>query len=283
MKMKVSSPKPVVVLMCAILALVAASVTLIAQTEIQLRKNKYAESDDVQLGRQAAAEMEKKLTIVRDREMSSYLARVGNHLAESIPEQFQHSQFEYTFKVVEAKEINAFALPGGPMYVNTGMIVAAKREGEMAGVMAHEIAHVALRHGTAQATKGEKYQTLGALGQIGGAILGGAAGTAVGQGAQMGAGMYLLKFSREYETEADVLGAQILARAGYDPRDLGEMFKTIEAQGGSGGPQFLSSHPNPQNRYQRIEQEAKMLKVSGQPPDDRDFRRMQARIANGGR
>src|SRR6185436_14830235 len=135
---------------------------------------------------------------------------------------FQHREFEYYFKVVEAREINAFALPGGPMYVNTGMILAAKREGEMAGVMSHELAHVALRHGTAQATKAAPYQTLGALGQIGGAILGGALGGILGQGSQMGVGVYLLRFSREYETEADVLGAQIMARAGYNPRDLAE-------------------------------------------------------------
>ena len=280
--MKVIS-KPVSLFTSAlvILTVLIASMTVLSQTEIKLRSNKYSEADDVKLGHEAAGEIEKKLTLVRDNETSRYLASVGNRLAQAIPEQFQHGPFEYTFKVVDAKEINAFALPGGPMYVNTGMIAAAKREGEMAGVMAHEIAHVALRHGTAQATKGQKYQTLGALGQIGGAILGGAAGAAVGQGAQMGAGMYMLKFSREYETEADILGAQILARSGYDPRDLGEMFKTIQSQGGSGGPQFLSSHPNPENRYQRIDQEAKMLRVVGTPPDDRDFRRIQARITGG--
>jgi hypothetical protein len=269
---------------CALILILAigAPVTVPGQTAIQLRKNKYSESDDVQLGRQAAAEIEKKLRLVRDPEASNYLQGVGNRLARAIPEQFQHGPFEYMFKVVEAREINAFALPGGPMYVNSGMILAAKREGEMAGVMAHEIAHVALRHGTAQATKAAPYQTMGAIGQIGGAILGGVLGGVVGQGSQMGAGMYLLKFSREYETEADILGAQILARAGYDPRDLAAMFKTIESQGGGGGPEFLSSHPNPQNRYQRIEQEAALLRVTGKPPDGREFERIQARFAEGG-
>src|SRR6185436_7701870 len=90
-------------------------------------------------------------------------------LVAAIPSEFQHREFQYYFKVVNARDINAFALPGGPMYVNRGMIESAGREGEMAGVMAHEIAHVALRHGTAQATKGQKYGSLRALLGIGGA------------------------------------------------------------------------------------------------------------------
>ncbi|MEP7271065.1 MAG: M48 family metallopeptidase [Acidobacteriota bacterium] len=275
-------PKPISVVTgwLVMLFVVLAPLASLAQTEIVLRKNKYSAQDDVQLGRQAAAEIEKKLQLVRDPEANSYLEGVGARLAEAIPPQFQHPEFDYYFKVVDAKEINAFALPGGPMYVNTGMIAAAKREGEMAGVMAHEIAHVALRHGTAQATKAAPYQTLGAIGQIGGAILGGALGGILGQGSQLGVGVYMLKFSREYETEADILGAQILARAGYDPRDLAAMFRTIEEQGAKGGPEFLSSHPSPANRYQRIEQEASALRFEGREPDSRDFSRMQARIAN---
>jgi hypothetical protein len=249
-----------------------------AQTQIALRKNKYSERDDVQLGRQAAAEIERKIRILRDAETGAYLERVGGRLAAAIPPQFQHREFEYYFKVVEAREINAFALPGGPMYVNTGMILAAKREGEMAGVMSHELAHVALRHGTAQATKAAPYQTLGALGQIGGAILGGALGGILGQGSQMGVGVYLLRFSREYETEADILGAQIMARAGYNPRDLAEMFRTIQEQGSGGGPEFLSSHPNPENRFQRIEQEASLLRIQERQPNSRDFTRIQAHL-----
>src|SRR6185295_2218426 len=110
----------------------------------------------------------------------------------------------------------AFALPGGPVYVNRGMIEAARSEGEMAGVMAHELSHVALRHGTAQATKAQAPGVqLGAIGgAILGSIIGGDVGGIVAQGSQLGVGAYLLKYSREYETQADVLGAQILARAG---------------------------------------------------------------------
>lgn len=256
----------------------AAPLTAITQTRISLRKNKYSTQDDVQLGRQAAGEIEQKIRLLRDAQTERYLQSVGGRLVEAIPGEFQHNGFDYVFKVVEAKEINAFALPGGPMYVNTGMIVAAKSEGEMAGVMAHEIAHVALRHGTAQATRAAPAQTAGGIGQILGGILGGTLGGIIGAGAQIGAGTYLLKFSREYETEADILGAQIMANAGYDPRDLAEMFRTIQQQGGGGGPEFLSSHPNPANRYERIEQEARMLRVSANRNDEREFERIKARI-----
>jgi hypothetical protein len=168
------------------------------------------------------------------------------------------------------------------MFVNRGMIEAAHSEGEMAGVMAHELSHVALRHGTAQATKA---QGIGVqLGEIGGAILGavigGNAGEAVAQGAQLGLGAYLLKYSREYETQADVLGAQILARAGYDPMDLARMFETIEKQGGGSGPEWLSSHPNPGNRQERISQEAAKLNIvdGGRSSQSAEFSQIQSSL-----
>src|SRR4029079_8814791 len=123
-------------------------------------------------------------------------------------------EVRYSVKVVNVREINAFALPGGPMYLNRGMIEAAKTEGEVAGVMAHELSHVALRHGTAQATKGQGASILGALGQIGGAIIGGGLGQVLSTGSQIGAGLKLMQYSREFESQADILGAQIMARAG---------------------------------------------------------------------
>src|SRR5205814_5992592 len=169
-----------------------------------------------------------------------------------------HPECRYYFKVVNASDLNAFALPGGPMYVNRGMIEAAKTEGEMAGVMAHELSHVALRHGTAQATKAQKYGLLAGIAGIAGTIFG---GPGLGQVAQAPFGVYFLKFSREYETEADLLGARIMASAGYDPRDLANMFQTIERQGGGGGG-FLSDHPSSSNRYARINQEAQYLHVN---------------------
>jgi predicted Zn-dependent protease len=142
--------------------------------------------------------------------------------------------------------------------------------------MAHEISHVALRHGTAQASKAQKYGLLAGILGIGGAILGGPAGAAA-QVAGQGVGVYFLKFSREYETEADILGAQIMARAGYDPRDLAGMFQILERQGGGGGG-FLSDHPSPSDRYARINREAAMLRVNNPITDTREFARVQERL-----
>ena len=249
-----------------------------AQTPIKIHSNKFSTADDVKLGQEAAAEAEKKMQLVGDAELGAYLERVGQRLAASIPTEFQHPEFHYSFKVVNAKEINAFALPGGPMYVNSGMIVAAKTEDEMAGVMAHEISHVALRHGTANVTKAQKYSMLSNVMGMGGAILGGPLATVAQMGAQ-GVGVYLLKFSREYETEADLLGARIMANAGYDPRELANMFRTLESQGGGGGPSFLSDHPSAKDRYAKINQEAQSLSVNtATAPDRHDFVVAQQRL-----
>jgi hypothetical protein len=157
------------------------------------------------------------------------------------------------------------------------MIEAAKTEGEVAGVMAHEISHVALRHGTAQATKGQGAAILGTLGQIGGAIIGGGLGQILSTGSQIGAGLKLMQYSREFESQADLLGAQIMARAGYDPREMANMFRTIEKEGGGGGPQWMSSHPNPGNRYNAITTEAKSLRVQGNA-NTGQFPSIQARL-----
>ena len=259
------------------LTLVAISVmplAALAQTQIKYHSNKYSIQQDVQLGRQAAQEVEQQMPLLRDQEVQAYVERVGSRLANAIPSQYRHAEFDYYFKVVNARDINAFALPGGPMYINRGMIEAAKNEGEMAGVMAHEISHVALRHGTAQATKGQKYGLLAGIAGIAGTILG---GPGVGQLAQAPFAIYFLKFSREYETEADILGSQIMANAGYDPRDLANMFRTLQQQGGSSGG-FLSSHPSPSDRYARIEREARLLRVNAGTRDTRDFARIQERL-----
>src|SRR5204863_9479256 len=148
------------------------------------------------LGRQAAARAEQQLPILRDEALTSYVRNVGRRLVESVPADLQHPEFRYSVKIVNVREINAFALPGGPMYVNRGMIEAARNEGEMAGVMAHEISHVALRHATAQATKQSSAGSmLGQLGLIlGGAVLGGQSGAEMGQ---MAASAWMTKYSRE--------------------------------------------------------------------------------------
>ncbi len=264
----------------SLVAIALMPLSAIAQTPIKYHSNKYSVQDDVTLGRRAAQEVEQQFPLMRDSQVESYVQDVGNRLVNAIPSQFQHSEFQYNFKVVNARDINAFALPGGPMYVNRGMIEAARTEGEMAGVMAHEIAHVALRHGTAQATKGQKYGLLAGIAGIAGTILG---GPGVGQLAQAPFAVYLLKFSREYETEADILGAQIMARAGYDPRDLANMFRTIQQQGGGSSGGFLSSHPNPSDRYARINREAQMLRIEGGQRDTREFASVQQRLRGAGR
>src|SRR6266536_462227 len=260
-----------------VFAVFAMPVAVFSQTQIKYHSNKYKPSDDLKLGRQAAAEVEQQMPILRDPEATSYISRVGQRLVSSIPPEFQHPEFQYYFKIVNARDINAFALPGGPMYVNRGMIEAAHNEGEMAGVMAHELSHEILRHGTAQATKAQKYGLLAGILGIGGQILGGPAGAAA-QIAGQGVGVYFLKFSREYETEEDILGSQIMARAGYDPRDLAAMFQTIERQGGGSSGGFMSSHPSPANRNARILQEAQYLRVQNPVGHTRDFERIQAKL-----
>lgn len=249
-----------------------------AQTQIKAPKNKYKVQDDVKLGNQAAAEVEKKFPIIDDRDAAAYIERVGQRLVDSIPPQFRISEFDYRFKWVNARDLNAFALPGGPMYINRGMIEAARNEGELAGVMAHELSHVALRHATAQATKQTSAKSmLGQLGLIlGGAVLGGEAGAQLGA---LGAAAWMTKYSREYESQADLLGAQIMATAGYDPSDLANVFQTIQGQGGNRGPEWLSSHPDPGNRYQKINREAQYLNVSREPIKiTRDFQRTQTKF-----
>ena len=272
--MRLVSKRKTVTAWVTLVAILALPLSIAAQTQIKYHSNKFSIQDDVKLGRQAAQEAEQQFPLLRDEDVRGYVERVGRRLVSAIPSQFQHPEFQYYFKVVNARDINAFALPGGPMYVNRGMIEAARTEGEMAGVMAHEISHVALRHGTAQATKGQKYGLLAGIAGIAGTIFG---GPGVGQLAQAPFAVYLLKFSREYETEADILGSQILARAGYDPRDLANMFRTLEQQGAGGGG-FLSDHPSPSDRYARINREAQNLRIENPIRDSREFARAQERL-----
>ena len=261
----------------AMLVAVATTVSL-AQTKVTAPKNKYSVQDDVKLGREAAAEVTKQMPMLRDERVDGYVDRVGARLVQQIPSEFQHNGFRYTFDVVNLREINAFALPGGPMFAHRGMLEKARTEGEIAGVLAHEISHVALRHGTAQATKATPYQ----IGQIGsailGAIIGGGWGEVVSQGGQIGFGAAFLRYSRDYEKQANILGAQIMARAGYDPRDMANMFRTIEKEGGNRGPEWMSNHPNPGNRAEYITREAQALRVTNPVRDTEEFRSVQDRL-----
>lgn len=262
----------------AALAFVVSCALLSAQTVVTAPDNKYTPAQDVELGRQAAQEMRQQLPILDDDEAESYVEGVGRRLVAAIPRELQHPEFRYTFEVVNVREINASALPGGPMFVNRGMIETANTEGEIAGVMAHEISHVVLRHGTAQASKATKYEVGSVLGQIAGAIIGGGWGQVVSGASQFGFGAAFLRFSREYEKQADIEGSHIMAAAGYDPRDMANVFKTIEKQGGSGGPQWLSDHPNPGNRVEYITEEAQRLRVQNPIHDTRAFEQVQAHL-----
>jgi Zn-dependent protease with chaperone function len=249
---------------------------VMAQTAIKLAKNRYTPQQDVELGRKGAAEVRAQFPIIKDERITTYLTRIGDRLVAAAPQELKQSVYEYSFTPVNVKEINAFALPGGPMFVHRGMFDAAETEAEVTGVMAHELAHVLLRHGTANASKAQNpWLQIGQLaGQIGGAMAGGAAGSAIAQGSQLGLGAMLLRYSRDFEKEADLLGSQIMARAGYDPRALAHMFETIEreskASGGGDTPQWLSSHPNPGNRTQYINKEAAALTIAN-PADMSGF------------
>ncbi len=265
--------------LAAALALVSGTGPGTAQTRITAPKNNYPVSEDVELGRKAADEVSNELPLLDDRRVDDWVEEVGRTLVAAIPAEFSHPEFTYTFEVVNQADINAFALPGGPMFLNRGMIEAATAEGQVAGVMAHEISHVALRHGTAQATKAQSPGfVLGAIGAQIARVFGGTVGGIASEAAQFGLGATFLKFSREYESQADILGAQMLARAGYDPREMANMFKTIEEQGGGGQIEFLSSHPNPENRYERINEEARSLRVQGNASTG-DFPAVRERLA----
>ncbi len=220
-----------------------AAIPLHARVEHKPGFNTFKPDQDIQLGKDAAAEMEKELALVSDSQLNDYINRLGQKLAGFAP----GHRYPYRFSLVNAKEINAFALPGGPIYIHTGIILSAESEAQLAGVLAHEISHVALRHSTNQASKAMLAQAPLAI--LGGILSGGGIG---GQLAQLGIGFGLnsvfLKFSRSAERQADQQGAQMLYDAGYDPRAMAQFFEIIEAESGNRGIEFLASHPNPGNR-----------------------------------
>ena len=259
-------------------ALLATPYAALAQTRVIAPNNPYPVAKDVELGRQAAQQAERQMPLLRDASVQAYVERVGQRLAEAIPSEFQHSEFRYNYKVVDVRDVNAFALPGGFTYVNRGLIETAQNEAQLAGVIAHEISHVALRHGTAQAAKAQKYQVGSVLAQIAGAVIGGGAGQVVGAAGQLGIGAAFMRFSRDYERQADTLGAQIMARAGYDPHELANMFRILEQIGGKSGPEWLSDHPNPGNRFEAINHEADLLNARNAERDTQEFHTIQARL-----
>jgi len=258
----------------------AATLTAGAQTPITLKDNKYTPAQDVQIGQEAAQQVRREYPLLNDATSERLVDRIGDRLVDSIPPPFRQPAFRYSFDVVNMREINAFALPGGPMFVNRGMIQASGTEAEVAGVMAHELAHVVLRHGTVQASRAQKFQIGAIAGQILGAIVGGNAGAVIAQGSEFGLGAYFLKYSREFEREADLFGAQLMARAGYDPRAMATMFDKIARQGRSGAPEWLSSHPNPGNRSAAIRKEAEMLAAPTYAGNANEFNSVKARLGS---
>ena len=262
------------------LTVVPAAPVLAAPTQVKPGFNVFSAEQDVEIGRQSAVEAERQLPLLNDRNTQAYVESVFSRLAAQAP----GTKFPYQIRVVNARDINAFALPGGFTYVNRGAITSARTEGELAGVLAHEISHVALRHGTNQATKA--YMTQAGLGVLGG-ILGRGKPESTAQIINIigGLGMnaVFLKYSRDAETQADIVGAQIMARAGYDPMEMANFFELLRKESGNqggGAAQFFSDHPAPANRQARIQQEVKLIGATNvrRAADGGEFARVQANL-----
>ncbi|MFL6229203.1 MAG: M48 family metalloprotease [Pyrinomonadaceae bacterium] len=236
--------------------------------------NLFTPEQDVEVGRRSAEEIAHQVPLLNDAAILNYVRALGAKLAAHA----SGEKFPYQFNVVATRDINAFALPGGFVFINAGVIMAAKDEGELAGVMAHEITHVALRHGTNQASKAYIAQKgLGMLGRVFGRDSN--IGQVVGAVGGTGANILFLRFGRTAETQADLEGARVMAEAGYDPRDMANFFKTLQAQGGQRTPEMLSDHPDPGNRVQSINQELPSLHVSAKPTHDTpEFEQVKARL-----
>jgi hypothetical protein len=235
----------------------------------------FTVDQEIQAGQEAAAQTYKQYPVLPDSNpITQYVQRLGRQLVAHAPGE----RWPFNFHVVNEKDINAFALPGGPLFVNIGAIQAADNESQLAGVMAHEISHVVQRHATRAATKQYKAQVgLGILG----AILGGSAGGQLAAaGISFAAGSYFLKNSRQAEKEADLLGTDIMYDSGFDPTGLPKFFQKIEAEG-SQGPQFLSDHPDPGNRIEYVQKEIQTLPPkSNYRVDSPEFREIKRLATN---
>ena len=242
------------------------------RTEFKPGWNKFSPQEDVELGKRASADAQKHLPLCNAPKVDAYLTQLGMRLAQKL--QTGGVQYPFEFHCVNDKAINAFALPGGFVFVNRGTIEVADNEAQLAAVMAHELSHVALRHGTNQATKEIFTQTgLGLFGAIFGDSTGGALLTTLGS---FTAGGVLLRYSRTAESQADVMGTQVLYDAGYDPRGMAQFFEKLQTQiKGESFPEFLSDHPNPEYRVERVNEE--IDKLGGvQPSARRDSAEFEA-------
>lgn len=233
--------------------------TALAQTQVKPGFNIFTTAQDAQIGAQSAAQVDQQIPMVSESAVTRYVSALGAKLAAQAP----GAHYNYRFRVANLSDVNAFALPGGYIYVHRGLIENVRSEGELAGVMAHEIAHVALRHPTNQVSKA--YLAQAGVGILGG-LLGGRSQSGGSQivSALGGFGLnaLFLKFSRTAESQADIVGAQIMARAGYDPNEMASFFTHME-QTASSNPSkvavFLSDHPAPADRESRVRQEARLI------------------------
>lgn len=260
----------------ALVAVSLASAASLASAPRAAAINLFSVEQDAQIGRQAARDAERQLPMLRDSYVEGYVNAIVRRLAAAAP----GPRFDYHARVVNSADINAFSLPGGPIYVNRGLIEAVRSEGELAGVLAHEMAHVAQRHGTSQVTK-----AYGA--QLGVGLLAGVLGGRdhrIGTGEQivgsLGLNALFMKFGRNAENEADRVGAQMMARAGYDALAMASFFDLLAAQqrGNPGAvAQFFSDHPSPRNRSANIRAQAAQL-GRGRETQVGGLRSVQARL-----
>lgn len=215
--------------------------------------NFYSLEKEIALGKQLAQEVERQAKVIDDPIIAEYVNRVGQNLVRN-----SDAKVPFTIKVLDTEEVNAFALPGGFFFVNSGLILKADTESELAGVMAHEIAHVACRHGTRQATRGQ----IANLATIPLIFMGGWTGYAIYQGAGLAIPMGFLTFSREFERQADYYGLQYMYKAGYDPIsfvDFFEKIETMEKKKPGTMAKVFSTHPMTDDRIKASQQEIQTI------------------------
>jgi beta-barrel assembly-enhancing protease len=224
-----------------------------ARVELEPCRNRYSPDTQIELGRQSKLQVYQQMPVLPDGSpVTQYIQQLGNKLTKYAP----GYQWPYNFHVADVAEINAFALPGGTIFVNLGTIQAAETEAQLAGVMAHEISHVVLQHSACNEEKQQRVGLLAGIGEIAASVaLSGIAGQVAEQGIQETTSLGFLRMSRGAEKQADLEGVGILYDAGYDPRGMPQFFAIIEAKYGEGGAQFLSDHPNPGNRMEYVDKE----------------------------
>ncbi len=260
----------------AVLALMMAP-RVYGSAEFTPCKNNFTTQQQIGLGDKAKAQVYKTMPVLPDSSpVTRYIQQLGDRLTAVAPGR----KWPYNFHVVDVAEINAFALPGGSIFVNLGTIQAAATEAQLAGVMAHEISHVVLQHSVCNAEKQQRVGLFAGLGQLAaGVLLGDAAGAVVSEGIGMTAGLSFLKMSRGAERQADLEGVGIAYDAGYDPHGLPQFFETIEQKYGAGGAQFLSDHPNPGNRTEYVDKEIASYPPKEYLPTSAAFRQVKAEVA----